>query len=237
MACKRCGSLDTIKAHLLPQTFTKEVLDVGRQDIVMTDAKARWSGLTKSGYYDPDLLCGQCDAELGKFENAMAIGLRKIRSEIAQYPKDRLCTFEGFSGEDTLKAICGIVWKYCKTGRPEAIEIGPYSDILFDYVFRGEDPGPKVDAFLVKYFSREDEAYFFKAPSPSRYDGVDFVRFSVADFGVFLKTDKRPARLCSLAGLKGKSAIRVWHGDRDQFEDANFAWKNADSRVRRFLRK
>lgn len=80
MPCIRCGNLITIKAHLLPQVFCKEV-KVGASFATMVKESGEFS-LTQSGVFDKNILCEECDGKLGKNEKYAAELFRLIRKKV-----------------------------------------------------------------------------------------------------------------------------------------------------------
>ena len=79
MACIRCGNPKTIKAHLIPQVFCKEVR-LGNSFATMVKDSGEFS-LTQSGVFDKNILCEDCDGELGKNEKYAAEVFRLIRKK------------------------------------------------------------------------------------------------------------------------------------------------------------
>jgi hypothetical protein len=209
MACRNCSAKNTIKAHLIPQGFIREVRG-GDKGHALTNRDISSFQPSQNGRYDDDILCAACDNRLGQDENYALQTLASIR-KAAPHIVNRGFVVEGISGDRLLRFAAGIVWKYALT-KPHygGIKIGPYTDQLRHLLF-GDGPGsPAIDAFLMKLHTGDDEPYFYRAPSPERYEGLNFVRFSVGGFIFLLKLDQRSApSLPSSSWLRANTEILI----------------------------
>ena len=70
MSCLVCGEIATIKSHLIPKTMAWEV-QVGKSHAYAHGPND--FDHTQSGIYERNILCANCDNELGKAENIAAI--------------------------------------------------------------------------------------------------------------------------------------------------------------------
>lgn len=192
MACRNCGAENTIKAHLIPQAFAREVRGDDKGHALANRDISSFQP-SQNGRYDDDILCAACDNRLGLDEKYAFETLAAIR-KAATHIVNRGFVVEGISGDRLLRFAAGIVWKYALT-KPHygRIEIGPYADKLRGLLFGDGLGSPAIDAFLMKLHTGDDEPYFYRAPSPERYEGLNFVRFSVGGFIFLLKLDQRSA--------------------------------------------
>ena len=209
MACRNCGTYCTIRAHLIPQAFAREVRGEDKSH-ALTNRNISSFQPSQNGRYDDAILCAGCDNILGKDEKYAFETLAAIRHS-APHIVGRAFMVEGINGDQLLRFAAGIVWKYAVTrAQYGRIDIGPYSQILQGLLFNGSDNAGAVDAFLMKIHSGDDRAYFYRAPSPERYNGLNFVRFCVGGFIFLLKLDSRKAAdLPSLAWLRGSSDVLI----------------------------
>jgi hypothetical protein len=209
MACLNCGADATVRAHLIPQTFVREVRGDAKGH-ALTNSELSSFQPSQNGRYDDAILCAACDNILGKEEKYASETLAAIRRS-ALHIVGRAFMVDGIEGDRLLRFAAGIAWKYSVT-KPQygGIALGPYSLILRDLLFRDAHTGEAVDAFLMKLHSGDDIAYFYRAPSLERYEGLNFVRFAVGGFIVLLKLDRRrPVRLPASAWLRGSSSILI----------------------------
>lgn len=239
MACLVCGAEKTVKAHLIPQAFAREVRGEDKNH-ALTNRDISSFQPSQNGRYDDTILCATCDNRLGMDEKYAFETLAAIR-KAAPHIVNRRFAVEGISGDRLLRFAAGIVWKYALTkthyGR---IEIGPYAAKLRELLF-GDGPGsPAIDAFLMKLHTGDDEPYFYRAPSPERYEGLNFVRFSVGGFIFLLKLDQRSApSLPHSAWLRGNSNISIPAMPFDNIEEGRMVLgaRRGNERLDAYLEK
>jgi hypothetical protein len=208
MPCANCGEA-AIKAHLIPQAFIREVRGEDKGH-ALTNRDISSFQPSQNGRYDDAILCSACDNALGKHEKYAFETLAAIRTAAPDIV-DRAFMVDGVDGDRLLRFAAGIVWKYALTKRDYGrIEIGPYTRRLQQMLFEDSPPQLEIDAFLMKLHSGDDMAYFYRAPSPERYEGLNFIRFSVGGFIFLVKLDQRKvSSLPKAAWLRGSSSLLI----------------------------
>jgi len=191
MTCLVCGSEKTIKAHLIPRAFTKEViLNSGEKHVVAHSSGDQYR-TTDTGLFDPEILCGSCDGKIGQYEGSVFNFLGKARDA-----KPRVNAFlecDPIDGDMFVRFAAGIAWKYSATKHSYGrIDVGPYADVLKEVAFENGPIPSSID--LAAFFLQDgsSDVYFYRAPLLDRQGQVNMVRFSVGGFVFFLKIDKRP---------------------------------------------
>lgn len=239
MPCQNCGAGGTIKAHLIPQAFVKEVRGDDK-GYALTNRDASSFQPSQNGRYDDAILCATCDNILGKDERYAFEMLRTIRGSAPDIV-GRAFMVDGVEGNRLLRFAAGTVWKFTLTkshyGR---IDIGPYASTLQAFLFKGVDGGGAVDAFLMKLHSGDEASYFNRAPSPERYEGLNFVRFSVGGFVFLLKLDRRPAaNVPAAAWLRGNTNILIPAMPFNQSEEGRIVLgaRRTNERLDRYLQR
>ena len=204
MACRICGSSQTIEAHLIPRAFVVEVLDRRGGKHLITSSKGERTSVAPKGRYDKDLLCGPCDGVLGQHEKYAVESLREARSVAA--PARSVIDAENVDGDRLVRFAAGIAWKYANC-RPDfgRIDVGPYNKTLQEVAFGSASIPERVDLALVRMQDGSGDVFFYRAPKLDRQDGVNVVRFSVGGFLLLLRTDRRqPSFLPTETWLRGK---------------------------------
>lgn len=208
MTCLICGATPTIKSHLIPKAFAREV-QVGK-----AHALAKGSGgydYTQSGIFEKNILCKNCDNSLGSLENIAVQTFRKIRQAAKDSPIGQYL-LAGVSGDDILRFAAGILWKYSvcseKNGR---IDLGPYRQVFKDIAF-GKGPVPaNVDALLfrLKTHEQDDGVFAYRTPKSDRQEGVNGYRMLVGGMFIFIKTDKQTPKSQAhvLGSVRGKTDL------------------------------
>tara|TARA_R110000868_G_scaffold7112_3_gene38872 strand:+ start:5485 stop:6225 length:741 start_codon:yes stop_codon:yes gene_type:complete len=222
--CLNCGGGPTIRAHLIPQSFVREVK--GRDTdhaFVQSDGQKYTS--SKNGLFDDYLLCAECDGRLGAHENYVLGLLSGLRGKTTALKTNHL--FEAHvDGNRFLRFATGIAWKYASTARERGrIEVGPYANLLRDISLNRAVIPSSVDAFVCRLHSGDGEVYIYRAPKLDKQLGVNFVRFSVGGFVIFLKLDKRPNPQAQPASnwVRGASSFSFPVLPMTAFEEGRFA--------------
>jgi hypothetical protein len=191
MSCLVCGEEKTIKAHLIPRAFAKEVaLNVGEKHVITNSTGDQYT-TTDTGRFDDGILCGRCDGIIGQYEGTVFNILCKARDSKPRVNSILEC--DPLDGDIFVRFAAGVAWKYCVT-KPSfgRIEIGPYSNVLREIAFKTLPIPPSIDVSAIYLQDGSSDVFFYRTPMPDRKFQVNVVRFSVGGFVFFLKTDKRP---------------------------------------------
>lgn len=210
MACIRCGNHKTIKAHLLPQVFCKEV-KVGTSFATMLNGSGDFS-ITQSGVFDKNILCKDCDGKLGQNEKYAAETFRLIRQKsVGNYIGPALIA--NLDKEKILRFAAGILWKYSIT----QMEYGKIN--LFDYqedvkriAFEDIEIPTWFDALLfrLKVHLNDDGVFAYRAPLPDKVDRVRIYRFMVGGILFFVKVHNKK--------MKNGPAQKSWLSQENDFQ-------------------
>ena len=91
-----------------------------------------------------------------------------------------------------------------------------YADLLKAALFGSGEP--QINAFMMKLHSGDDVSYFYRAPLKSRYEGVNFARFSVGGFIFLVKLDQRAvSNVHAEAWLRGRQDMSVLAHIREHY--------------------
>jgi hypothetical protein len=152
---------------------------------------------TQSGLFGKNILCGDCDGQLGALENKAVQAFRNIRKAAKTTPFGEF-RLENVSGNDILRFACGVLWKYSVASKEKGrIDLGPYQNIARAVAFSEVDVPPAIDAVLIrlKRTHDDDDVFAYRAPKPDRQEGVNGYRMLVGGIFIFLKIDKqRPSK-------------------------------------------
>lgn len=78
--CLICGKGPTIKAHLLPEAFVREIFHAPKDDeqhlIYHPDTGKKVQSGT--GRFDRNILCGDCDNVLGRYEDSAFTLIKRL---------------------------------------------------------------------------------------------------------------------------------------------------------------
>ncbi|MBY5826369.1 hypothetical protein [Rhizobium leguminosarum] len=206
MKCRICGAGPTIRSHLIPEAFVKEIFFSPKADekhmLVHNDKD--FKAQSNTGRFERDLLCAECDGVLGTYEGRALSLLKKLRhiavgtkSGTQSFIKEGAYPFRVEQADDFVRFACGILWKYASTPRdsPSAIDVDRYYDTLQSICFhRGAIP-ETVDVFLerdllsVAAFDDPNGVFYYSTPSVDLLAGQRMAWFSVGGFIVYIKLD------------------------------------------------
>lgn len=190
MGCLVCGREPTIRAHLIPACFARNIRGA-TPDIAVTKGASDSFFAVKTGKFDRKILCEPCDGILGSYEKYAYETLTKLRLDTAHLINTHH-TAGDFDADKFIRFCAGIAWKYSVTREEYGrLEIGPYNGTLREVAFNASPIPQSLDALLFRLHTGDDDVYFYREPKLDRQLGVNIVRFSVGQFVVFLKLDKR----------------------------------------------
>ena len=182
--------------------------------------KAEKFSKSNTGVYDPDILCSNCDAILGEYENYVYQKLkecRKLESSSGQH-----IGTNGIDGDKIIRFAAGIAWKYSVTSEERGrIQLGPYQALLHKIIFEKESIPPSVDLAIFRLYELDGDVYFYRTPLCDKNDGRNIIRFSVGGFIFFLKLDKRENSKTLPADywIRGKENFAIFIADAQLFEE------------------
>ena len=209
MSCLGCGAEKTIRAHLIPQAFIREVRGVGKKHALGVSDLSRFEP-SQNGRFDDSILCAQCDNRLGADEKYAFETLAEFREIAKDIVKD-VFELAQIGGDRLFRFAMGIVWKYSVT-KPHygQVQLGPYGEQLRLALFEDKPPPSYIDAFVMKIHTGKSSSNFYNTPTVDKFDGVNFARFTVGGFVFMLKLDKRDEKhLPADAWLRGRTVAAV----------------------------
>lgn len=210
MPCIRCGNPKTIKAHLLPQVFCKEV-KVGTSFATMVKESGDFS-ITQSGVFDKNILCNECDGKLGKNEKYAAEAFRLIRQKsVGHY--NGLVLISNQDKERILRFAAGILWKYSITQKEHGrIDLFGFQDDVKKIAYEEIEIPTWFDALLfrLKVHPNDDGVFAYRAPLPDKVDRVRIYRFMVGGILFFVKVHNKK--------MKNDQTLQYWLSQKDDLQ-------------------
>lgn len=224
-SCHICGKGPTIKAHLIPESFVKEIQVAAKSGeqhmIVQPDDGPKQA--SKTGRFAPDILCAACDGKLGVYENQALQIFRRLRmrkigrkSGTSSVIREGAYPFRVPTRDVLIRFACGIIWKYASIApsTPDYITVGPFLDILADICFANAPIPDSVDVAIERdltafaAFSDPTDVNFYCTPSTGTRGGRRMAWFSVCGFIVWIRLDA--------SGPSDHLAPRFWMRGKEQ---------------------
>lgn len=237
--CIRCDSTPTIRSHLIPQTFARDVR-AGDNDMAVTKGSSERFRVRKNGDVERHILCASCDNLLSADENYASKFLKStFQDSVGVVPGS---TFQvEVDGDRLIRFVAGICWKFsaCQAHLGQ-ISLGPYQQLLMDVAFDQVAVPENVNLFLMRYWGEGNEQYFYRNPIPDRFANMNMVRLSLGGFLFHLKTDQNrgPKGSFSELWVRGKSSINVPVAPFERFEEARILQRllSPHTNLARFLK-
>lgn len=225
MSCIRCNEKKTIKAHLIPQVFCKEVqVGKGHATSVKEDGSFHFS---QSGTYDKEILCADCDGTLGQLEEYSAKTLKLIREHskgLSFGPK----IVDGVDKEKIARFCAGILWKYSIAQEQYGkINLYGFQDDVKRIAYSEMDIPEWFDVaiFRLRIHAQDDGVFAYRAPLIDRKNRVRLYRFMLGGCLFFVKVHRKKMRDDALTKLwlNYEDSFRFCIAPAEQFEEFKIA--------------
>jgi hypothetical protein len=230
--CKFCGEeRPLIDAHIVPECFLDKLKDEGGPPIyVANDVMSRPTRLPV-GFYDPNILCRDCDNGFSVWEDYSA-GLLYRNNDVyersAQAGRDKLETFVigPFDYSKLRLCLLSIMWRMSISSSPlcKSFSLGPFEGDILEMLKRKDAGEPeKFNMALFRLYGAM-ASRSMQGPIRRRADRspINFVLLFFPGYGVLIQVDQR--RITALPDpitLAPTQPLTVGlHEFRDLFENA-----------------
>jgi hypothetical protein len=225
MSCTRCNEKKTIKAHLIPQVFCKEV-QVGKAHATSVKENGSFH-ISQSGTFDNDILCADCDGSLGQLEEYSAKILKSIRENskgLSFGPK----VVDGVDKEKIARFCAGILWKYSITQEQYGkVDLYGFQDDVRRIAYSEIDIPDWFDVaiFRLRTHPQDEGVFAYRAPLIDRKNRVRLYRFMLGGCLFFVKVHRKKIRDDVLAELwlSYEDSFRFCIAPAEQFEEFSIA--------------
>jgi hypothetical protein len=188
--CRQCKSPSTIKAHIIPASFTHLARD-GEKNLAQVSM--RGGPQTQSGIWDPGILCQACDGVLGRYD-AYTIAFIRHQQDVA--PKE----YRPFNVDDAdvaklLRFAMAVIWRASLSDRHEFkhVDLGPYEEKFRQTLF---DEAPLPTAFETLIFRYQSATHpthqFIRLPVVRKHNGARYYDFIAAGWNFIIKVGQAP---------------------------------------------
>lgn len=226
--CLVCQKEPTIRAHLLPECFVREIFHESKADEkhVIHHPETGQKYRSNTGRFDKSILCSTCDNILGRYEESAFLLIKRLRAMKVGTKQGTDCVVNAGTYpfrvpvvNEFIRFACGVLWKYASIPQDDAahIDLGDVRTLFEDICFRGADIPEGVDAFIERdllsfaAFKDPNEVYYYCTPSTGLRGTKTSHRmawFSVGGFIIFVKLNDR--------GLSDFAPKKCWMRGRKQ---------------------
>ena len=206
--CRNCGETPTIRAHLIPQAFARDIRE-GGPDLRVGSIDETGYGLSKAGFFDDGILCARCDGKLGVLDDYAVTFCRTFERNREMINSD-MFSIASVDTDKLVKFAASVGWRYSISTRPEAtkIQLGPFEK-EFQQILFGDRP-VSIEPALIVWANRTtfDMKKLAFAPTMHRQYGLRFCSMILRGLSFVLKIDHRPLpRNAKLLAINGKDVI------------------------------
>jgi hypothetical protein len=185
--CRLCGQeRPLIDAHIIPQGFHPEPVDIGPAMIV-SNTPGVFPKRSRTGPYDQHILCAQCDGKLGALDQHATEKLLDAKPTVIL--KGRARRYDEADAKKVLDFFASVAWRASVSNHEmfRSVDLGPYEAAIGRYL-SGAQPNYPIAGWLAE-FDVPSPPYL--NPHSTRFDGVRFLVLYAARFIFYLKTDQK----------------------------------------------
>jgi len=197
MVCRFCNiERPLIKAHIVPEGFFRVLRDGSGVPELHTNKRGAYPKRAPVGVYDKSILCRNCDNVFSPWDNhAQHVLLHNFSDTMAFYsgPTKVGWKIDRFDYRRFKLFFISLLWRASVSTHQfyQRVSVGPFQDELRQMI-ANEDPGT-AETFAVA-LAKFDAPGFTAMLDPhlERYEGINYCRFYLAGFVVYIKVDRRP---------------------------------------------
>ena len=198
MKCHLClEERKLIKAHIIPESFFLPLRSGKKAPEIHSNIDGEYPKKSPIGIYDKSILCSKCDGLMGDWDNyAQQLLLKDFSEDIAIHngAKKAAYKIETFNYSKLKLFFISILWRASVSSHYfySRVKLGPYQNMAREMILK-KDPGSAEDfSVLVAKFSDPNVTGILD-PHIDRFDGINFYRFYMTGFVIYIKVDKRSA--------------------------------------------
>lgn len=190
-----CREKKLIKAHIIPEKFFTPLRSEKKSPILCSNTAGKYPKRSPIGIYDSAILCSKCDNYIGIWDNyAQQLLLKKFDESLAVYQgTDKLFyKINSFDYEKLKLFFISVLWRAAISNHIffKRIKLGPYQDEIKEMILNGDPGTPEKYPVVIAKF-REPNMTAFLDPHNDKFDGINFYRFYMTGFVIYIKVDKR----------------------------------------------
>lgn len=200
MTCRLCG-LDKplIDAHIIPRPFFTVPAMLGSGAKVLSDKSGEFPKRSRTGIYDPGILCAPCDREIGVWDQygveLLCHGLADF-ARVASSSGVAALVLPSFDYHRLKLFFMSVLWRAGVSSHPffRRVQLGPHAERLGERLL-ARDPGAPEDysVALSAFTVGRDvppEGLPIMDPFRERWSGVNAYRVSLGVVAAYVKVDK-----------------------------------------------
>ncbi len=196
MKCHLCtADHKLIKAHIIPESFFRPLRSGKRVPELHSNIEVEYPKKSPVGIYDTSILCSKCDNFIGNWDNyAQQLLLKDFNEDLAVYDGSKKVAYkiDTFDYKKLKLFFLSVLWRASISSQPfyKRINLGPYECIIREMILK-ETPGAEEYFSVVLAKFSDPNVTGILDPHKDKFDGVNFYRFYMTGFVIYIKVDKR----------------------------------------------
>jgi len=195
--CQGC-ELDKklIKAHAIPESFFVKMRNEHGAPKLMTDVKGIYPKKAYVGVYDNQILCRNCE---DRFQSVDDYGQQILLQQESNHEQLMVSNkVYGYRVKNVdykkLKLFfISVLWRASLSNQSfyAKVNLGPYQKKAKDLIWNNNTGEQSEFAFVVAKFTDSSIGKTMLDPHPDCWDGVNYYRFYMYGYVVYIKVDKQ----------------------------------------------
>ena len=197
MICKGCHQdKKLIKAHIIPESFFIGHRVAEKSPLLMTDLAGVHPKKSPIGIYDKEILCSDCEKRFQDVDDYGQTLLLKHESSHIELKKSNSVLGYQVNGVDYQRLklfFISVLWRasISKHKFYSKIKLGSYESKAKEIIWSGNMGAINLFSFFIAKFNDPDIGRVILDPHRERLDGVNYCRFYMYGYIIYIKVDKR----------------------------------------------
>jgi len=190
--CRNCGEKKTIRAHIVPAWFGRELLRSGKSFVELRPKSAKSK---QTGLFDKEILCGVCDKKLGVYDEYAATVFKRFPSHaIIRNGQFRL---DNVDCDKLVSFVASVLWRasISKHEQCKDVNLDSWEDKLRKVIFNEAPLAsiPQFQVLMIRYTSHiTDPANIYSLPVRATGMDVNCYGMALKGFRILAKVDANP---------------------------------------------
>ncbi len=190
-----CREKKLIKAHVIPEKFFTPLRSEKKSPVLCSNIDGKYPKRSPIGIYDSTILCSKCDNYIGVWDNyAKQLLLKEFDESLAVYQGTEKVMYKinSFDYEKLKLFFISVLWRAAISNHVffKRIKLDPYQDEIKEMVLNGDPGAPEKYPVVIAKF-RDPNMTAILDPHKDKFDGINFYRFYMTGFVIYIKVDKR----------------------------------------------
>jgi hypothetical protein len=198
MNCKLCGKdKKLVRAHIIPKSLWKPLFDGQQPPQIHSNVPPFYSKKPPVGVYDTGIVCAQCESIFSPWDDYAQKLLLAEPTEEQYVIKNgqKIAYVETAIDYAKLRLFfISLLWKAAVSNHYffSRVNVGSFEPQLRRMILKGDPGDPDTFSIMMAKCDARVGPIVLN-PQPERWGEINYYRFYVAGYMVYIKVDKKPA--------------------------------------------